>query len=623
MQSRTLPNLPSITIKLDGATNYKLEDGLQELLVESTYNMPSMAMLRIVVGEEDKDWLDNTEVAIGKPVEITLAAPGLYGGEEGLAFSGEIVAHEHEFSALGKHMLVIRAYDKMHRLHIGQHTRTFQRVTDWQVVQKLAREAGLSAKSSNPPTTQQVYLIQNNQTNLEFLSYRARRIGYHLYVQGQELHFEPHDLSRAKLVGPLILPQDIRHLRIRRSAAQQAQAYEVRGWDYFKKETVVGTNPAIGSVWTANGYSQNGYQAGGYGVAGKLYDTYLHPADASEAATIAKAMAVDQAGEFLEAEGIILGDPRIMAGVKVKLDKLSRNYEGDYFVTSAVHYISREGYETHFTLSGRYPNSVNHLLEERNGQSGAADGRIYGVVLGIVTNLADDDAQSGGVNLGRVKVKFPWMPLDNGKEIESAWCRIATPMAGVERGFYFLPEINDEVLVAFEHGDVARPYIVGFLWNGKDKPPRPNSEVVKAGKVQRRLLRTTSGHEVVLDDSAETPCITITDKTGKQIIKLDSKTNNIEIKADADLLVDVKGNIVMTAGQNIRMKANANIETNSQNLMVDAKTNINMKANAAVNVQSNGAMSTDAKGPYNLHGATVSVNGDANVAVKAALITLN
>src|SRR5687768_7153196 len=88
------------------------------------------------------------------------------------------------------------------------------------------------------------------------------------------------------------------------------------------------------------------------------------------------------------------------------------------------------------------------------------DRRMYGVVIGIITNNKDPD------KLGRVKVKFPWLSDTD----ESFWARTATPMAGNQRGMYFLPEVDDEVLVAFEHGDLRFPYIIGALWNGKDKP---------------------------------------------------------------------------------------------------------------------------------------------------------
>ena len=92
--------------------------------------------------------------------------------------------------------------------------------------------------------------------------------------------------------------------------------------------------------------------------------------------------------------------------------------------------------------------------------------RFYGVVVGIVTNNQDPE------NLHRVKVQFPW--LDG--STESHWARVATPMAGKNRGLYFLPEVDDEVLVAFEHGSIDFPCVIGSLWNGKDTPPESNSD---------------------------------------------------------------------------------------------------------------------------------------------------
>ena len=101
------------------------------------------------------------------------------------------------------------------------------------------------------------------------------------------------------------------------------------------------------------------------------------------------------------------------------------------------------------------------LLRDSSAREAIAS-RIYGVVVGVVTNNQDPE------ELGRVKVKFPWLSDAD----ESDWARIATPMAGNEKGIYFLPEVDDEVLVVFEHGDLRFPYIIGALWNGQAPPPR-------------------------------------------------------------------------------------------------------------------------------------------------------
>ena len=110
--------------------------------------------------------------------------------------------------------------------------------------------------------------------------------------------------------------------------------------------------------------------------------------------------------------------------------------------------------------------------------------QINGVVVGIVKSLDDPK------KLGRVRLEFPWLSDKN----QSQWARIATLMTGSGRGSWFMPEVEDEVLVAFDHGDIQHPYIVGFLWNGVDKPP--NEEI----NTSVRRLRTVSGHILEFDD---------------------------------------------------------------------------------------------------------------------------
>lgn len=143
--------------------------------------------------------------------------------------------------------------------------------------------------------------------------------------------------------------------------------------------------------------------------------------------------------------------------------------------------------------------------------------KIFGVVIGIVTNNQDDDG------MGRVKVKFPWREESD----ESYWARIATPMAGKDRGIYFLPEVGDEVLVSFDHGNIYHPYILGSLWNGQDSPPEKNSD----GKNGIRKIKSRSGHQIIFDDSDGKEKLGIFTKSGHSIILDDSSgSEKIEIK---------------------------------------------------------------------------------------------
>jgi uncharacterized protein involved in type VI secretion and phage assembly len=131
--------------------------------------------------------------------------------------------------------------------------------------------------------------------------------------------------------------------------------------------------------------------------------------------------------------------------------------------------------------------------------------QINGVVVGIVKSLKDPQ------NLGRVELLFPWLSDSN----KSYWARIATLMAGAKRGSWFMPEVDDEVLVAFEQGDSQFPYIVGFLWNGVDKPPNDGIDA------SVRRLRTVSGHVVEFDDRAGQEQILIKTKGGQEVLLQD------------------------------------------------------------------------------------------------------
>jgi len=175
--------------------------------------------------------------------------------------------------------------------------------------------------------------------------------------------------------------------------------------------------------------------------------------------------------------------------------------------------------------------------------------------------------------LHRVKVRFPWLS----NEVESHWARVAAPMAGKNRGAYFLPEVDDEVLVAFEHGQVDHPYVVGSLWNGKDNAPESNAD----GENNHRTLRSRSGHVLRFNDKSGNETIEIIDKTGNNKVVIDSANNSITIEAKSDITIK-------SATGKLTMQANG-IEMKSQmGVTVEAAQNMDLKANAIVTVK--GAM---------------------------------
>ena len=193
--------------------------------------------------------------------------------------------------------------------------------------------------------------------------------------------------------------------------------------------------------------------------------------------------------------------------------------------------------------------------------------RFYGVVVGIVTNNRDPDG------LHRVKVRFPWLSND----VESNWARVAAPMTGRDRGTYFLPEVDDEVLVAFEHGQVDYPFVVGSLWNGRDTPPESNSN----GQNDHRTIKSRSGHVLRFNDTNGGETIEIIDKTGGNKIVIDSTGNTITIEAESDITIKSSTGKLTLQAMSIEMKSQTSVS-------VDAGTTMDLKANAVMTVK--GAM---------------------------------
>jgi uncharacterized protein involved in type VI secretion and phage assembly len=174
-------------------------------------------------------------------------------------------------------------------------------------------------------------------------------------------------------------------------------------------------------------------------------------------------------------------------------------------------------------------------------------GRWYGVYPALVSDIKDPDGQ------GRVKVTLPWSP-DTGGDQYDAWARLATMMAGNNRGTWFVPDVNDEVLVVFEGGDPRRPYVIGALWNGKDSPPE---SMDGAGNNYKKVIRSRNGVKVTLDDQdgqekliLETPGgqrVTMKDGPGSIVIE-DSNGNSVKLETSG-ITVTASAKVTVNASQ--------------------------------------------------------------------------
>lgn len=202
-------------------------------------------------------------------------------------------------------------------------------------------------------------------------------------------------------------------------------------------------------------------------------------------------------------------------------------------------------------------------------------GRIHGVVIGVVT---EQDRENG-----RVKVRFSH---PSGYE---PWARVVSPTAGNDRGLYMLPQLDDEVLVAFELGLVgSSPYVLGALWNGQAKPPRKNGDGEKGDAGNDLMLKSRSGHIIRIDDTEGREKIEIVDAKGKQSLVFDTAAGTLTITAEKDVVIESKSGQLKLVG-----KKGVEIEAPDGAAKLEARQSLDVKSSG---------------GQVNVKGSTINLN---------------
>jgi phage baseplate assembly protein gpV len=205
---------------------------------------------------------------------------------------------------------------------------------------------------------------------------------------------------------------------------------------------------------------------------------------------------------------------------------------------------------------------MENVLEQLFESIGKAGDKVYGVAVGKVINPLDPMA------LGRVQVQLPFIDsLDL-----SPWARVAVPMAGIAHGHYFIPNVGDEVLVAFEQGDVNAPYVIGSLWNAMAPPPLPSPVP------QIRMIRTLVGNTIMFSEAP--PSITIMTPAGQTILMSPA---GIQITAGTDIINMTPDGITLT-GANVNIVGTAAVNITAPNVTINGAAATNVQSAGVCNV---------------------------------------
>jgi phage protein D/phage baseplate assembly protein gpV len=502
----------------------------------------------------------------GAKVEVSLG----YVGDVRPMFKGRITAVTAQFPESGPPVVDVEGTDNLHKLTRGTAHRRFEEA-DSDIVRNIVADqiAGLQVEvDDTPPRTSP--RVQMHRSNYAFLQDLAALNRYAVWLEDDTLFFKKARPTRNKL--PLEWGRTLQSFTPRISTAGLVRKVVVKGYDPIQKGF---TGEADSPTTLPVGLAPSGLLdvESGSGGRSELVIEGSPVASEVEAKTYAQAI-LDQIWQgAVTGSGTSPGQPEMRVGTVLALSKIGR-FSGDYVVTSVTHSVDDGGYQTSFevnggtSFTGRDPTAAGAAGLAGRGVFGRAGG---GVIVGIVQENKDPEG------LGRVRVRLPGVT----DEPIVHWARVAVPMAGAERGIFFLPEKEDEVLVAFEHGDPARPYVLGALWNGRDKPPKPNSD----GENDLRLIKTRSGHTLRFDDKGGAEKIELIDASGNSSLVIDTGAKTITITSAKDVVIKAENGTITLQAQKIELASTGKTK-----------------------VRADGGLNLESSGTTVLKGSTVNIN---------------
>jgi uncharacterized protein involved in type VI secretion and phage assembly len=599
----------ALTITIDGVRLGS--DALSDLIawdVDTTVGRPDCAVVRFHIPMDQQG--TQKDIPTGWKPGATLKVEAA----KVTVFEGEVTSVELTGGMEGPAEVVLNAYDKRHRLYRNETVKAFKNVTVTDIISQLVQPCGVSAggHSGLPTTVYKHHLHQG--TAGDYLDRVCHEYGLWCLAEtgGKVVLKAPSSLT--DVAGTVTFGIEILDYRFRQTTSGDRSTMKVRSWDPKAKQAIVGEGDRSAAV--PSGVVEGPNSQTPFGAAEMRHEAWA-PAqsDADKLAVGALAQSVD-AGMQLDAT--LTFNPKVQAGKLIEVKGVSSRFVGKYRVTSAHHaYDNVEGNRTYVTCRGSDDVTVTGLLESAVATSPAPsrrrDDRIDGVNVAVITkvkSVVDEGAVGADGAAGEVKVKLPW--LDD--TYETGWLRVVTVGGGKDRGFFVMPEVGDEVLVAFEGGDPRRGYVLGGLYNGKDAAPRSSSQLTDGQVIQERVWRSRTGHEIVLgdEDGKEYVQIILGDKKTK--IRLDKKNTKLTIEStNVTILPDGKVEIISDA--EIKMKATSDFKLEA--------VNIEMKASANVKIEGGAQVSINGTAGAELKGAKVDINSQGPATVKGNPIMLN
>jgi phage protein D len=317
--------------------------------IDDQVALPSMFTLEMGGSDEQGEevpWIDDEDLfAIGHVIEVKMG----YEDKLTTLFKGELTALEPDFAFDRLPSLTVRGYDRRHRLQLGRKTKTFVQQKDSDIASQVASGAGLTADATDS-TVVHDYVVQANQTDMEFLQERAGRIHYEVGIDDKTLFFRPvkNDASESLTLS---MEDDLLEFYPRLTSSNQISEVQVMGWSPKDKKVLLG-KAGVGDESSTMGGQKSGAQLvqSAFGAVKGIIATRPFVTQ-GEADQMAQARFNERVLTLISGEGMCKGTTALRSGMVIKIEGVGKRFSGQYYVTGVVHqYRPQHSYQTHFTV---------------------------------------------------------------------------------------------------------------------------------------------------------------------------------------------------------------------------------------------------------------------------------
>ena len=472
--------------------------------------------------------MENSKKLLGKKISLSYWQYG----SENQVFSGIVTGLKNrKESGYGK--LIIIGHSPSILLENGRADRSFEQLSLSQIVKEIgvnypqegkihAEEQELNVRRVLP------YTVQSQESDFGFIQRLATRYGEYFYYNGKELIFG----NKAEPVLELSEGRELIELEF--ELGLRAQGFSGLAYDAEKGESIQHNAQEVQTEWKENALQAVAVQASKQ-LFGNAPKSVFSGSEKSQALEEMLLKEKENRESLIWVRGRSR-DSRLKNGSRAKLTDINGRAMETYRIVEIRHYYNGDEYYNEFV-------GVSDVLHPPYQNSGAFPKSHE--QMGRVVENADP------LGLGRVRVQMMWQEAGSEK---TPWIRLLQPHSGSGKGFYFIPEIGEEVLVGFQGGNAEKPYVIGTQYNGKEKSGYADKEnSIKA-------VHTRSGHKLVF---TEDESILITDKSGNEIL-LDTKGSNITITAPETMTLNAK-NLNINVSQNMTTNVGNNMITNVTN----------------------------------------------------------